>query len=274
MRLASAVVTMTSSFNATRVTPAEARALTATRFDSVLSLLTVDLVPESDADGELTSSEQLTAELASREQLAAAQISSETARGFDIGFDAGLEAGNKKGYDAGFTTGYNEGREQMVADVRAELLVEHTAIMLEHAELKEKLEGALHTMASGLSSLESATIPVYTEVGEDLGNVVVELVKELLGAELSTDKAHVVNSISIAAAEIPGHSEVRVSLHPDDLELIQSLDIDFDEKLQRPVRLLADDSVEIHGAVVTSGCTRVDSQISQRIDQLKEALST
>lgn len=270
MRLASAVVTMTSSFNATRVTPAEARALTATRFDSVLSLLTVDLVPESGAEDGHLSTEQL----ASREQLAAAQISSETARGFDIGFDAGLEAGNKKGYDAGFTAGYNEGREQMVADVRAELLVEQTAIMLEHAELKEKLEGALHTMASGLSSLESATIPVYTEVGEDLGNVVVELVKELLGAELSTDKAHVVNSISIAAAEIPGHSEVRVSLHPDDLELIQSLDIDFDEKLQRPVRLLADDSVEIHGAVVTSGCTRVDSQISQRIDQLKEALST
>ena len=146
--------------------------------------------------------------------------------------------------------------------------------MLEHAELKNKLDLALRTMASGLSSIESATIPVYTEVGNDLGNVVIELVEELLGAELSADKAHVINSINIAVAEIPGHSEVRVSLHPTDLELVQSLDIDFDETLQRPVRLLADDSVEIHGAVVTSGCTRVDSQISQRIDQLKEALST
>jgi len=38
--------------------------------------------------------------------------------------------------------------------------------------------------------------------------------------------------------------------------------------------LLADDSIELHGAVVTSGCTRVDSQISQRVAQLKEALSS
>jgi flagellar assembly protein FliH len=259
---------MTSSFSATRVTPAEARALTATRFDSELRLIPVDLVPDSDSkDGQL-STEELPSDFT------AESASSATARGFDAGFDAGFATGTKNGHEAGFAAGYSEGREEMIAEVRAELLVEHTAIMLEHAELKNKLDLALRTMASGLSSIESATIPVYTEVGKDLGNVVVELVEELLGAELSADKAHVINSISIAVAEIPGHSEVRVSLHPDDLELVQSLDIDFDETLQRPVRLLADDSVEIHGAVVTSGCTRVDSQISQRIDQLKEALST
>ena len=129
-------------------------------------------------------------------------------------------------------------------------------------------------MASALSSLESATVPVYAEVGMKLGDVVVELVEGLLGSELSADKAHVVNAISSAAAEIPGHSEVRVLLHPDDLEIVQDLDIDFEEALQRPVRLMADDSIELHGAVVTSGCTRVDSQIGQRIAQLKEALSS
>jgi flagellar assembly protein FliH len=259
---------MTSLFNATRVTPAEARALTATRFDNELRLMQVDLAPEFDSQDGRLSTDQVATDLTTE------SMSSATARGFDTGFDAGFAAGSKNGHEAGFTAGYNEGREQMIAEVRAELLVEQTAIMLEHAELKNNLEMALRTMASGLSSLESATLPVYTEVGKDLGNVVVELVEELLGAELSADKAHVINSISIAVAEIPGHSEVRVSLHPDDLELVNSLDIDFDETLQRPVHLLADDSIEIHGAVVTSGCTRVDSQISQRIDQLREALST
>jgi len=259
---------VTSLFSATRVAPAEARTLTATRFDSELRLIPVELAPEFDSQVGHLSTEQLTSEFTTESE------SSATARGFDTGFDAGFVAGSKIGQETGFTAGYDEGREQMIVEVRAELLVEHTAIMLEHAELKNNWEIALLTLASGLSSLESATLPVYTEVGKDLGNVVVELVEELLGAELSADKAHVINSISIAVAEIPGHSEVRVSLHPDDLELIHSLDIDLAEKLQRPVRLLADDSVEIHGAVVTSGCTRVDSQISQRIDQLKEALST
>jgi flagellar assembly protein FliH len=258
---------MTLFLSASRLTPAEASMVVATRFDSVLSLPEVDLAPEFDS---------------AAVHIPVESESSLTTRGFDAGFQAGSDAGYESGYesglksghDAGFAAGLSEGREQMVAEVRAELRTEHTAIMLEHSELRAKLEIAVNTMASALSSLESATIPVYTEVGENLGDVVVELVEELLGAELSTDKAHVVNSIKFAAAEIPGHSEVRVSLHPEDLEIIQGLDIDFEEMLQRPVRLLADDSIEIHGAVVTSGCTRVDSQIGQRIAQLKEALTS
>jgi len=267
LKSALVVVKMTSSLNATPVTPAEASTLTATRFDRVLRQLEVDLAPKVNPRAVVLSAEPTMPDLVDEAE------SSARTRGFDAGFDTGFEAGNKSGHEAGFATGVNEGREQMAADVRAELLTEHTAIMLEHSELRAKLEIALNVLASGMSSLESATIPVYTEVGVNLGGVVVELVEEILGAELSTDKAHVVNSISAAVAKIPGHSEVRVALHPDDLELVQGLGIDFDQTLQRPVRLLADDSIEVHGAIVTSGCTRVDSQISQRIARLKEAIS-
>ena len=267
MKSAPVVVTMTSSLNATPVTPAEASTLTATRFDRVLRQLEVDLSPDVNPQAVVLSAEPTTLDLAVESE------SSARTRGFDAGFDTGFEAGHKSGHEAGFTTGVNEGREQMAADVRAELLIEHKAIMLEHSELRAKLEIALNVLASGMSSLESATIPVYTEVGVNLGAVVVELVEEILGAELSTDKAHVVNSISAAVAESPGDSQVRVALHPDDLELVQGLGIDFEQTLQRPVRLLADDSIEVHGATVTSGCTRVDSQISQRIARLKEAIS-
>ena len=267
MKSAPVVVTMTSLFSASPVTPAEASTLTATRFDSVLRQLEVDLSPDVNPRAVVLAVEPTTLGLAVESE------SSAMTRGFDAGFDTGFEAGHKSGHEAGFTTGVNEGREQMAADVRAELLIEHKAIMLEHSELRAKLEIALNVLASGMSSLESATIPVYTEVGVNLGAVVVELVEEILGAELSTDKAHVVNSISAAVAEIPGDSQVRVALHPDDLELVQGLGIDFEQTLQRPVRLLADDSIEVHGATVTSGCTRVDSQISQRIARLKEAIS-
>lgn len=258
---------MTLFLSASRLTPAEASNVTATRFDSVLSLPEVDHSPELDSPAVHHHAE-------SESSLMTRGFDAGFQAGSDAGYESGYESGLKSGHDAGFSTGLSEGREQMVAEVRAELLIEHTAIMLEHSELRAKLDIALNTLATGLSSLESTTIPVYTEVGMKLGGVVVELVEELLGAELTADKAHVVNSISSAAAEIPGHAEVRVSLHPDDLELIQGLDIDFEEALQRPVRLLADDSIELHGAVVTSGCTRVDSQIGQRIAQLKEALSS
>jgi flagellar assembly protein FliH len=267
LKSASVVAKMTLFLSASRLTPAEASNVTATRFDSVLSLPEVEHSPELESPA-------VHHHVESESSLMNRGFDAGFQAGSDAGYESGYESGLKSGHDAGFAAGLSEGREQMVAEVRAELQTEHTAIMLEHSELRAKLEIAVNTMASALSSLESATVPVYAEVGMKLGDVVVELVEGLLGSELSADKAHVVNAISSAAAEIPGHSEVRVLLHPDDLEIVQDLDIDFEEALQRPVRLMADDSIELHGAVVTSGCTRVDSQIGQRIAQLKEALSS
>ena len=158
--------------------------------------------------------------------------------------------------------------------MRAELFVEHTRLMDEQVALRGQLENALEILASAVSSLESAVLPVYAEVGQNLGAVVVALVEELLGAELAANQMQVINAISAAAAEIPGRSEIQIALHPADLELINSLGMDLAESVKRPVQLVADDSVAAHGAVVTSECTRVDAQIGQRVERLRAALAS
>jgi flagellar biosynthesis/type III secretory pathway protein FliH len=245
---------MNSSLKASRVDHAEARMLTATRFDTVLSYVEPEFVPEADfAPG----SDQGVTELVNAQMMS----------------DLIAEAESKARMH-GFESGYTQGREQLEAEVRAELLVEHTRVLDEHVALRGQLESALEILASAASSLETAVVPVYAEVGKNLGAVVVTLVEELLGTELATDKAHVLNSISAAAAEIPGRSEIHVALHPADLELINSLGIDISESVRRPVQLAADSGVSAHGAVVTSECTRVDAQIESRIERLREALAS
>jgi len=246
---------MSSSLKASRVDYAEARMLTATRFDAVLSYVEPEFVSEADHSIIELPNAQMMADLISEAE--------STAR------------------TRGFESGYTEGREQLEAEVRAELLVERTRmldeqqrVMEEHAALRGQLESALEILESATSSLETAVLPVYEEVGKHLGAVVVALVEELLGAELATDKLHVINAISAAAAEIPGRSEIQIAVHPADLELINALEIDLAEYVNRPVQLVADPAVTVHGAVVTSECTRVDAQIGYRVEQLRAALAS
>ena len=190
---------MSSLLKASRVESSEARLLTATRFDTVLSYFEPESLPELDL-GE--------AELVNRQLMA------------DL-----ISVAESKARTRGFDSGYTEGREQLEAEVRAELLVEHTRLVDEQAALRGQLERALEILASATSSLETAVVPLYTEVGHNLGEVVVALVEELLGAELATDQMHVVNAISAAAAEIPGRSEIQIVLNPADFDLINSLGI-------------------------------------------------
>ena len=239
---------MSSSLKASRVGFSEALTLTATRFDTVLSYIEPESVPALDLGAaELLNNQMMT-------DLISAAESKASKRGFDIG--------------------YTQGREQLEVEVRAELLVEHKRLVDEQVALRGHLESALEILASAVSSLENAVLPVYEEVGQNLGSVVVALVEELLGAELATSQMQVINAISAAAAEIPGRSEIHIALHPEDLELINSLGMDLSETVMRPVELVADASVAAHGAVVTSECTRVDAQIGQRVERLRAALAS
>ena len=239
---------MSSLLKASRVESSEARLLTATRFDTVLSYFEPEYLPELYL-GE--------AELVNRQLMA------------DL-----ISVAESKARTRGFDSGYTEGREQLEAEVRAELLVEHTRLVDEQAALRGQLERALEILASATSSLETAVVPLYTEVGHNLGEVVVALVEELLGAELATDQMHVVNAISAAAAEIPGRSEIQIVLNPADFDLINSLGIDLGESTKRPVHLVADPAIAVHDVVVTSECTRVDAQIGHRVERLRAALAS
>lgn len=195
----------------------------------------------------------------------------------------------------GYEDGYTQGREQLVEEIRQQLERETAEMRAEVAQMREALQRAhedeearraaenlrlqalMHeateTLRSAVTALEATVIPRYEEVGRDLTDVVLALVEDLLGRELAADGAHVVGVVTRALAEIPGRSEVSIAMHSADIDLLRQFDVDLSEALGRPVDVIADDSIDRHGAVVISGSTQVDAQIRSSLERLREALA-
>lgn len=189
----------------------------------------------------------------------------------------------------GYESGYREGRDRMVQEIRDQLERETAALReaqrlaheQEHAqrlgevrEMRDTLQHLLDTFTQAIGSVESTVMPLYEEVGRELSGVVLALVEDILGRELGTEKPHVMGTIARALGEIPERSEVSIALHPADRALLEQMDIDLAQHLGRPVTLVEDLTIDRHGAVVMSGCTRVDAQIQASLDRLREALAS
>lgn len=190
----------------------------------------------------------------------------------------------------GFAQGYADGSAQARAEVTAHitttltasLTAEHTAAYNarvsaqdeEHRLRMEALEVAIAAVRAAASALESVTVPLYSELGQDIGNVVYSLVKELIGHELSLDRPHVLESISRVAAEIPVGAAIVLRLNPADAQALTDGGIDLTEVLARPVQVVPDTTVTRNSAFVDSEFLHVDFQITEALDRLREAITS
>lgn len=195
----------------------------------------------------------------------------------------------------GYEDGYTQGRAQLVEEIREQLERETAEMRAEVAQMREALQRAheqeeearaeenrrlqtlMHeateTLRAAVTALEATVIPRYEEVGQDLAGVVLALVEDVLGRELTADRAHVVDTVARALTEIPGRSEVAIAMNPADIDLLQQFEVDLTQALGRPVEVIADETVDRHGAIVISGCTQVDAQIRSSLERLREALA-
>jgi flagellar biosynthesis/type III secretory pathway protein FliH len=195
----------------------------------------------------------------------------------------------------GYEDGYTQGREKLVEEIRDQLDRETGQMRAEIARIRDELQRAhedeearraaenarlqalMHeateTLRAAMTSLDDAIIPRYEEVGRDLTRVVLALVEDILGRELTADRAHVTNIVTRALAEIPGRTAVSIAMNPGDIDLLAQFDVDLTEALGRPVEVIADTTIDRHGAIVISGCTQVDAQIRSSLERLREALA-
>lgn len=190
----------------------------------------------------------------------------------------------------GFAQGYADGSAQARAEVTAHVTTTLTAALTdkhesafaarvaahdeEHRLRIEALDVAIAAVRTSASALESLTIPLYTELGTELGTVVYALVEELLGHELSVERPHVLESISRVAGEIPVGAAIVLRLHPEDAQALHDGGIDLTAVLARPVQVVPDATVSRHSAFVDSDFLHVDYQISEALDRLREAITS
>lgn len=151
----------------------------------------------------------------------------------------------QRGHAEGHAAGLKEGR----ADVQARL------------ELLESMIAHLH---SPLQQLEPDALEAMCALS-------VRVSQALIGRELSTDPALVLEAVRSALAAVSeSESQLRIRVNPQDLDLLTTTYAEHDHRAT--ISLSADAEITRGGAIVESGASLIDAQIESRLASILETL--
>lgn len=158
-----------------------------------------------------------------------------------------FEAIKLAAHEEGFQQGYEEGLRRGLA---------------EQSEL-----------SSRLAALLQGVVGDTEELIRDLEDQVVELAlavaEKVIAREVRTDREVVIEVVRAALAEVHDVTELRIRVHPDDLDLVEPR---WQQMLPRYVsersELVPDELVERGGVVVESRIGHVDGQLKTRLSQV------
>ena len=163
------------------------------------------------------------------------------------------------------------------AEIRAKELQE-SALNDAMTDFNEKLEAAVKTELEELREQFAGSLDAIAELGNDLpGRIERELVgltmavaKKIIGREISTDRAIVIDLLNAALARLQERSLAEVHLNPDDLSYIEEhrSDVTFRGTLD----LIADPSISVGGCLIHTETGDIDGRINSQLDELSHGL--
>lgn len=164
---------------------------------------------------------------------------------FDEASEKGRQEGYEKGLEQGRKKGFEEGRselDQRVNDFRN--LAEQLSEPLK--ELDEQIETELVGLSIGIA-------------------------KQLIRRELKTESGQIVAVVREAIQALPAYSrDIRVSMHPDDVELVRSA-LHVEES--SPAWRLEEDPLQTRGGCrVETETSRIDASVESRLAQVIAAV--
>lgn len=204
--------------------------------------------PEPEATEDSDSPPQLTAEMLEEIREAARQE----------GYADGLEQGQKEGYEAGYQQGHDEGR-----------LAGKEVGEQEAARAAEQLQQELSIRWQQLfEHMRQPALQISEGVERQLVLMTATLAQAICMHEVTTSPTLIGKVLEHALAELSEQAtQIKVSLHPEDLALIKQRWSDA-EREEMGWRLLTDDTLSRGGCVVTTPVTRVDATLETRINDV------
>lgn len=172
----------------------------------------------------------------------------------------------------GFEQGYSEGRAQLEAEIEQVLTSRREKLEEEYRHQLARVHRAVALMEVARRDLQDRMAPAYEQVGRELGEVVVTLVEDIVGARSLDDAEILRHRIERAVAALVTDAVVQLRLNPEDVELLTSLGVDVSSDFGEHLRVVPDLSVDRGGAVADSGTRHVDARISTSLAELRTAL--
>jgi len=159
---------------------------------------------------------------------------------------ADLEALERSAREEGRAAGLEEGR---------------AAARLELQQSLARFEALIEAAARPLQALDDAT-------GRELARLAMVVAQRVIAGELRGDPSLVVRAVRQAADALPSAKRtLRVYLHPDDLALLQSLDVAESHWELRP-----DPAITRGGCRLESESSRLDAQLEKRLAAVVDAV--
>ena len=170
---------------------------------------------------------------------------------------------------AGWAAGHAEGLVASERVVRAAEEAAEERIAAVQARWERRLASATAALGAAVERLDATAAPVVDSLRDDVLDMVVLLVGDLLGREVTLADSAGMDAVRRALTLCPTDGPVRVRLHPDDLAEIPAEAL---AGLPESVTVLGDDSVERAGALAEAGTQRVDAQLSAALERVREVL--
>jgi flagellar assembly protein FliH len=137
-------------------------------------------------------------------------------------------------------------------------------------EVEQEIESMRQRLREAVSALDESRQTFLQKVDtieEELIETALDLAKQVIAKEVERDSKEVALRLSrLLLAEIKDATEVTLKLHPDDADYVR-------ENLKEPhIRIEADNAVGKGGVVIVSDVGRIDGEIMQRFERIKEAV--
>lgn len=176
---------------------------------------------------------------------------------------AAYDEGFAEGKEEGFGKGYHEGREQGLQDGTAQGLAEGKKQAF--AEAQDEIETKLSQLSQLITQLQQPLAGLNKQVEQALTDLALAMAKAVIGVEVTTNPAIVLQALQEATSALPLNTEyMLIKLHPDDLALVR--EHYNDAALQeRNWQLRAEPLVERGGCLVESEKSSVDRSLTQRL---------
>lgn len=199
---------------------------------------------ESEVDAELEI-KPLTAD--DIEQIRQAAYEEGFAEGKQQGFDQGYPEGKNQGLQEGLLQGQDEGKRLGLEDAAAE-------ISLKTAELAELI-----------TQLQTPLLQINEAVKEQLTKLAVQMAQAVIGVEVKTNPAVILQTLSDAVAVLPMQTEqVIIKLNPTDLSVIEQ-HYSTEELAARHWQLRAEPTLEQGGCLIETPVSSIDRSLKQRL---------
>lgn len=131
------------------------------------------------------------------------------------------------------------------------------------AEAATQLAQQVARLAEMMDALTRPLDDVDAQVEGELAHLAMAVARQLIRRELKTTPTEVIAAVREALAGLPAMArEVRVSVHPEDAELIRS---HLGETSGRAWQLLEDPMISRGGCLVLSEHSRVDARVESRL---------